>query len=37
MKNISFSRNKLCGGRVDRRMRLRTKKSYHLINIGRIN
>ncbi|MBM6647045.1 hypothetical protein [Bacillus sp. RIT 809] len=37
MENISFSRNKLFGGAVDGRMRLKTKKSYHLLNIKLIN
>ena len=37
MEHISFSRNKLFGGAVGGRMRLQTKKSYHLLNIKLIN
>ncbi|TKI47090.1 hypothetical protein [Bacillus mycoides] len=37
MENISFSRNKLFGGAVGGRMRLKSKKSYHLLNIKLIN
>ncbi|PGZ00484.1 hypothetical protein COE30_25595 [Bacillus cereus] len=37
MENISFSRNKLFDGAVGGIMRLKTKKSYHLLNIKLIN
>ncbi|MED1287653.1 hypothetical protein [Bacillus mycoides] len=37
MEHISFSRNKLFGGAVGGKMKLQTKKSYHLLNIKLIN
>ena len=37
MENISFLCNKLFGGAVGGRMRLKAKKSYHLLNIRLIN